>query len=96
MYYKDHILRVLPLIRNKFIITVVVFVVWMIFFDKRNAFTQNKLNAGIDKLEQQKEEYIRKLVEVKQQKLDFEKNIEKFAREEHYLSKSNEQVYIIE
>lgn len=81
---------------NKYTIAFTLFVIWMVFFDTRNVFTQRKLSMGIEKLEQQKQDYIQKLKEVKQQKLDFDKNIEKFAREEHYLSKPGEQVYIIE
>lgn len=46
-------------------------------------------------MEQDKEEYLDKIEQAKQDRLDLEVNKEKFAREQYYMHKSGEEVYIM-
>lgn len=98
MFYRDHIARVLPLIRNKFIITIVVFVVWMLFFDHYNIISRVNNNRKIAELEQQKEFYIAEIQRserlLQELKGDNE-SLEKFAREQYLMKKEDEDIYIV-
>lgn len=98
MYYKDHIMRVLPFVRNKFIITIVVFVVWMMFFDQYNLISRINNNRKIAELEQQKEFYLAEIKRSKRLLHELEgdnQSLEKFAREQYLMKKENEDIYIV-
>lgn len=98
MNNKEHLIRIMPFLRNKFIITLVIFVVWMMFFDQNNLITRVKNNHKIAELEQQKELYI---AEIKRSERLLEElrgddeSLEKFAREQYLMKKENEDIYIV-
>ncbi len=46
---------------NKYSITFVIFIAWMIFLDTNNFFTQLKLSSTINSLQQEKSDYEEKL-----------------------------------
>lgn len=83
---------------NIYILVLTVFVIWMIFFDTNSLLIHWELKREINKLEKQKEflqqeiEKDRKVIE----KLSDPEELEKFAREEYYLKKQGEEIYIIE
>ena len=84
--------------KNIFILILAVFIVWMIFFDSNSWFIHKELNNEIDDLEDQKE-YYRKEIEKDNKaikKLSTEEGLEKFAREEYYMKRDSEEIYIIE
>ncbi len=83
-------------IKNKFVIMLMAFLVWMVFFDKNNLITHYKLYSTERQLKQEKETYISSIEEVKQAQQDLELNKEKFAREHYYIHRENEDVFIIE
>lgn len=83
---------------NKYLLILILFLVWMIFFDTNSFFIHQELNDDINKLENNKKVY---QDEIKNDKIFIEKmkdsnEIEKFAREKYYLKKENEDIYIIE
>lgn len=83
---------------NKYLLILILFLVWMVFFDTNSFFIHQELNDDINKLENNKKVYQE---EIKNDKLFIEKmkdssEIEKFAREKYYLKKENEDIYIIE
>lgn len=98
MYYGDHIKSILPFLRNKFIITIVVFLVWMLFFDQYNLISRINNNRKIAELEHQKEMYIAEIQRssrlLKELQGDNE-SLEKFAREQYLMKKKNEDIYIV-
>lgn len=83
---------------NKYIITITLFLVWMIFFDSTSFLVINELNQEIDKNQKQlhyyKTEYqkndlfYKKLMNNKNEK-------EKFARENYFMKKPNEEIFIL-
>ena len=86
------------IISNKYLIITVLFIIWMLFFDTNSYLIHHELNNDIKKLEKNKEEY---LEEIMNDKLFIEKmkdtsEIEKFAREQYYLKRKNEEIYLIE
>ncbi|ACU07405.1 hypothetical protein FIC_00954 [Flavobacteriaceae bacterium 3519-10] len=83
---------------NKYAITIALFLCWMVFFDSTSFLVINEMNGEIKKYEKQlayyKEEYkknddfFRKLMNDKQEK-------EKFARENYFMKKPNEEIFIL-
>jgi len=68
----------------------------LLIFDKHNYMTQKKLAQTIDNLKVEKQKYIDLLEEVKFEKIDLDKNKEKYAREHYYMHKENEEVFIFD
>lgn len=86
------------MISNKYLLILILFIVWMVFFDTNSFFIHNELNSEIKTLEESKEFY---RDEINQDK-SFIENMkdsseqEKFAREKYYMKKDNEDIFIIE
>ncbi|MCQ4034646.1 FtsB family cell division protein [Kaistella montana] len=83
---------------NKYFITVFLFLVWMIFFDNTSFLVVNELNGEINKYEKQLEYYKTEY----QKNDDFYKKLmnnksekEKFARENYFMKKPNEEIFIL-
>lgn len=81
--------------RNRYFLVLVAFFGWMVFFDKHDFITQWQLKRSVDKLEQDKAYYSRKIEKAEKEFQDLQDNREKFAREKYYLQRSNEDVFII-
>jgi len=89
----------MPIIRNKFIVTAVVFVIWMMFFDQYNLISRVTNNRKIAELEQQKEFYIAEIERSERLLLELKgdnKSLEKFAREQYLMKKKDEDIFIVE
>lgn len=82
-------------LRNKYFLVLVLFFAWMIFLDRHDLITQWRLQNTVDKLEEDKAFYSEKIEEAEQERLDLDINDEKFAREQYYMKKSDEDVFII-
>lgn len=85
-------------IRNKYAIAIVVFAVWILFFDEHNlvSHTQNKIK--LQQLEEQKDFYREKIKNDKRKLQELQtsnENLEKFAREQFQMKKENEDVFLI-
>ena len=90
--------RFLKPFKNIFLLILVVFSVWMLFFDSNSWFIHNELNNDINDLEDEKEFYKREQEKDNKeiQKLSSQKGIEKYGREKYYMKKENEEIYLIE
>ena len=84
--------------KNIFILILVLFTVWMLFFDANSWLIHHELNTDIDALENEKEYYNKEIEKDKKaiKKLSTEEGIEKFAREEYYMKRDSEEIFIIE
>lgn len=86
------------ILKNKFWITISVFFIWIVFFDQNNFFQLGKYNKEISELEKQKA-YLESKIEKDSTKLyqlkTDDKSLEKFAREEYFMHKPNEDVFVI-
>ena len=85
-------------LRNKYFLTITVFVVWILLLDTNNLLDQVKQMSDLHKLRQEKE-YFSKKIEEDKRKLNELKtddhNLEKFAREQYKMKKKNEDLYIV-
>ncbi|WP_308990464.1 septum formation initiator family protein [Mariniflexile litorale] len=84
--------------KNIFILILAVFIVWMLFFDANSWLIHHELNTDIDALESEKEYYKKEIEKDNKaiKALSTEEGLEKFAREEYYMKRDNEEIYIIE
>jgi cell division protein DivIC len=91
--------KLLPWVRNKYILTLFVFLLWLIIFDRSNWFDMIGEIRAIHNLENEKE-YYQKKIETDMQKLKElktnDENLEKFAREQYLMKRSDEEIFVIE
>ncbi|MFK7814218.1 MAG: septum formation initiator family protein [Maribacter sp.] len=81
-----------------YVLILTAFVIWMVFFDTNSLRIHMELKGEIDNLEKQKE-YLKDQIESDKkiiEKLSDPEELEKFAREQYYLKKQNEEIYLIE
>lgn len=88
----------LKLLRNKFVIASIAFVVWVLLFDENNLIERYQLTRELRQLEKDKVYYLEK-IEKDAVRLDElqtnDENLEKFAREQYLMKKDNEDVFVI-
>jgi len=84
--------------RNKYILTVIIFLIWILLFDSNNLIARYKEMKELHKLKTDRE-YYKNRIESDRQKLHELKtdnhNLEKFAREQYRMKKPDEDLYII-
>ncbi len=83
---------------NKYVLSILFFVIWLLFFDKNDFFTQRDLNKQLKKLYEEKRYYEMSIQKNKSTIEDFKnniKNVEQFARERYWMKKDNEEVYVV-
>ncbi|MEL6864627.1 MAG: hypothetical protein AAFP19_09415 [Bacteroidota bacterium] len=81
-------------LRNRYFLVITFFVAWMIFFDKHDVTTQWSLQSTLDELEQEKAYYREEIEGVREEAKVVIRDKEKFARENYYMKKKDEDVYI--
>ncbi|MGM0531352.1 MAG: FtsB family cell division protein [Bacteroidota bacterium] len=90
--------RILPALKNKYVLTFLIFLIWLIFFDQNNLVDRVRQMHRYEELQEEKKFYLQKIskdsAKLHQLKTN-EENLEEFAREEYYMKKENEDIYII-
>ncbi len=84
--------------KNFYVITGVVFIAWILFFDTNDLVSQTSLSLKQKELEQTKAFYLQKIEEVKSDReglLNNEVLLEKIAREKYFMKKEGEDVFIV-
>lgn len=88
----------IKILKNKYFLTTIGIVVWLLFFDKNDVFSQAELMSKLSKLKSDRNYYITEIQnnrnaidELKTNK----KSLEKFAREKYLMKKDDEDVYVI-
>lgn len=90
--------RLLELLRNKYFLSVIAFVVWMLFFDKNDVVAQYEYRSQVNKLQEEKDFYVKEIAKVKKDLNELNTDLntaEKFAREKYFMKKDNEDVFVI-
>ncbi|NHA07911.1 septum formation initiator family protein [Mucilaginibacter sp. HC2] len=90
--------RLINLVKNKFFLVTMAFLVWMIFFDKNDLFSQYEYRKQVNKLKQERDFYKKETDQVTKELDELTSNpqkLEKFAREKYLMKKDNEDVYVI-
>jgi cell division protein FtsB len=90
--------RLFYLFKNKFFWVTAAFIVWMIFFDKNDLFSQFQYHEQLNKLKQERDFYVKETGTVSKDLDELTSNpakLEKFAREKYLMKKDNEDVFVI-
>lgn len=84
--------------KNPMVFIVLIFVIWMIFFDTNSLIIHNELSNDIDKLNNQKKYFINEINKDKSELklLQTDSGLEKYAREKLFMKKENEDIFLIE
>ncbi len=93
--FKD---KIPAIIRNKYILTIIIFIVWILLLDSNNLVARYRDMRELHKLKIDKEYYTRRIEEDKQMLHELKtdnRNLEKFAREQYHMKKPDEDLYII-
>ncbi|MDA3953265.1 MAG: septum formation inhibitor [Bacteroidales bacterium] len=90
--------KILPFAKNKFILSILIFIIWISFFDHNNLIDRVKDLRHLRQLEKDKAYYIERIDKdskrLEQLKTN-NKNLEKFAREQYLMKKDNEDIFVI-
>ncbi len=87
-----------PFLRNKYVLVLVIFVLWMMVFDESSFINRISNQRKLNDLERQKEHYLEQIDKDKNRLKELsgdKKEIEKFAREQYLMKKENEDIFII-
>src|SRR6185436_12055365 len=85
-------------LKNKYFLSVSAFIVWILFFDPRDVFTQMEHRRELKELQVSKAWYQKEIskesVKNKQLKTNTTK-IEKYARDKYLMKRDNEDIFIV-
>jgi cell division protein DivIC len=88
----------LTVLRNKYALTLVVFVVWLTFFDRYNLVDMKESTSTIRDMKTEKIYYLTRITEdstrIKELTTNSE-NLEKYAREQYLMKKADEEIFIV-
>lgn len=90
--------KVLHILLNKYLLTSLGFLVWLLFFDSNNLLIRMKLHNQLKELHHEKAFY---LEEIQRDSLMIQKltadtaEIERFAREKYLMKKEDEDVFLM-
>jgi cell division protein DivIC len=93
--YKE---KIPAIFRNKYVLTIIIFVVWILLLDSNNLISRYKDMIELHKLKIDREYYVKRIEEDKQKLYELKTNnhnLEKFAREQYHMKKPDEDLYII-
>jgi cell division protein FtsB len=90
--------KIFGFLKNKYIITILIFAIWMIAIDKNNMIAQYKLRKDLIDLRAKKIYYTKEIEKDKKEIYELNTNmktLEKFAREKYLLKRDNEDIFLI-
>lgn len=84
--------------KNFYFVFTLFFVIWMVFIDSNDIFSQFKLSSKLSELQKQKEFYLDKKIKIQEDREELMSNsemLEKFARERYLMKKKSEDLYVV-
>ncbi|UZH55621.1 septum formation initiator family protein [Salinimicrobium tongyeongense] len=83
---------------NKYTLVLAAFCFWMLFLDSNSWLIHRELDLEIDDLKKNKEYYLNEISRDKaiMDNLNDSLELEKFARQEYFMKRENEEIFIIE
>ncbi len=90
--------KVPPIFRNKYILTILIFFIWILLLDSNNLISRFQDMNELHRLRKDRE-YLQNKVEVDKKKINELKtdnhNLEKFGREQYLMKKPDEDLFIV-
>jgi cell division protein FtsB len=84
--------------KNFYVVFTLFFVIWMVFMDSNDVFSQFKLRSKLRELEKQKEFYLERKEKIQEDREELMSNyemLEKFARERYLMKRKTEDLYVV-
>lgn len=84
--------------RSFYFIVGSIFLIWMLFFDINDLYTQYQRREKLKQLQKDKVFYAKGIKKIKDERAKLStdpKKLEKFAREKYYMKKKGEDVYVV-
>jgi cell division protein DivIC len=95
---KRFFIRIWPWLRNKYVLTITVFAIWMLFFDQNNLVDRIQMKSEINQLEEDRAFYLEQIKadSARLHELTTDRdNLEKYAREQFLMKKPDEDVFVV-
>ena|SRR3989304_8353327 len=92
------LIKLLPLLKNKYVFTTLIFIVWMLFFDRNDIISQIGMRNKLSQMKQDSDYYTAEIEKNKiamQELMTNPETLEKFAREKYLMKKDDEDVFVI-
>jgi cell division protein DivIC len=90
--------KLLPYLKNKYVLASLIFSVWILFFDQNNLLDRISDAHQLNQLKKQKVYFTKKIEDDTRRTkelLSDKDDLEKFAREQYLMKKRDEDVYVI-
>ena len=90
--------KLISILKDKFVLTFLIFVVWIFLFDSNNILDRMKDIRSLRQLERDEVYYLEKIKTDSarlQELITNDENLEKFAREQYLMKKENEDIFIV-
>ena len=85
-------------LKNKYYLSIFVFIVWIAFLDRNDFISQYTYSKKLKQLKRDKEYFLTQIEADKknlEELISNSKNLEKFAREKYLMKKEDEDIFII-
>ena len=91
-------IKIPSLFKNIYFIIIMLFIIWMLFFDSNSWLVHRELNKKVYRLENQKDFYKSEMEKdkVELSKMKTDSGLEEYAREKLFMKKEDEEIFIIE
>ncbi|HZH73193.1 MAG TPA: septum formation initiator family protein [Mariniphaga sp.] len=90
--------KLFKLLKNKYFVASILFLTWIVFFDENSFVSCAENKQRLNDLTRQKEHYIERIKTDSEKLQDLnagKKELEKFAREHYFMSKPDEDIFIV-
>ncbi len=90
--------KIPPLFKNKYILTAIIFIVWLLLLDSNNLIARFREVRELNDLKNDRLYYIKKIEADKRKLYELKTdnhNLEKFAREQYRMKGPDEDLYIV-
>jgi|TARA_B110000305_G_scaffold153039_1_gene169605 cell division protein FtsB len=91
-------LKIPSYLKNTYVIILLFFIVWMVFFDSNSTLVHLELNEQINDLKKETQYFKNEIKKDNKElsKIQSDSGLEKYAREELFMKRDNEDIFIIE
>jgi cell division protein FtsB len=90
--------KYLPIIKNKYLLTFLGFIIWLTFFDRNDFITTASYRHKLSELKAEKAHYEEEILKYNtslNELMTDRENLEKYGREQYYMKKDNEDIFVI-
>lgn len=98
MFEKLKAIKIHPRFKNRYWLALYFFAFWLMFFDNMSVWDLMSYKSDVKKLEKEKAIYEAKIKIARENLFDLStnmNNLEKFAREQYFMKKENEDIFVI-